>query len=243
MRIRDARFGDLPALREIERAAGALFREIGMPEIADDEPLPIEVLSGYVTAGRAWVAVDPEPSPAGPTAAPPRVEPSAAEPLVGSTAVLPWVESTAAVPRVGSTASLPPVGSGTALPGVGADEWGGSSSAGAPVGYLIADLLDGNVHVEQVSVHPRFSRRGVGRLLIDRVAAHAAEIGAPALTLTTFAEVAWNAPYYRRCGFEVMDDAAIMPELRAVRDHEAAAGLDRWPRVCMRRTLKAHSSE
>jgi ribosomal protein S18 acetylase RimI-like enzyme len=225
MRIRDARFGDLPALREIERAAGALFREIGMPEIADDEPLPIEVLSGYVTAGRAWVAVDPEPTPAGPTVAPPRVEP------------------TAAVTRVGSTAAFPPVGSGTALPGVGADEWGGSSSAGAPVGYLIADLLDGNVHVEQVSVHPRFSRRGVGRLLIDRVAAHAAEIGAPALTLTTFAEVAWNAPYYRRCGFEVMDDAAIMPELRAVRDHEAAAGLDRWPRVCMRRTLKAHSSE
>jgi GNAT superfamily N-acetyltransferase len=224
MRIRDARFGDLPALREIERAAGALFREIGMPEIADDEPLPIEVLSGYVTAGRAWVAVDPEPTPAGPTVAPPRVEP------------------TAAVTRVGSTAAFPPVGSGTALPGVGADEWGGSS-AGAPVGYLIADLLDGNVHVEQVSVHPRFSRRGVGRLLIDRVAAYAAEIGAPALTLTTFAEVAWNAPYYRRCGFEVMDDAAIMPELRAVRDHEAAAGLDRWPRVCMRRTLKANSSE
>ncbi|MEV4276328.1 GNAT family N-acetyltransferase [Actinoplanes xinjiangensis] len=138
------------------------------------------------------------------------------------------------------------MGSGRALSGVGvgvdADEWNGSSSAGAPVGYLIADLLDGNVHVEQVSVHPRFSRRGVGRLLIDRAAAYAAGIGAPALTLTTFAEVVWNAPYYRRCGFEVMDAAAIMPGLRAVRDHEAAAGLDRWPRVCMRRTLHTNSS-
>ncbi|BEL07261.1 GNAT family N-acetyltransferase [Actinoplanes sichuanensis] len=179
MRIREARFEDLPALQEIERAAGVLFREIGMPEIADDEPFPIEVLSGYVTAGRAWVAVGPD------------------------------------------------------------------VDAG-PVGYLIADLLDGNVHVEQVSVHPRFSRRGVGRLLIDRAAEHAVRVGAPALTLTTFADVVWNAPYYRRCGFEVMDDAVVMPELRAVREHEAAAGLDRWPRVCMRRRLQVdglpHSS-
>jgi GNAT superfamily N-acetyltransferase len=175
MLIRDARFDELGALQEIERAAGVLFREIGMPEIADDEPLSIEVLSGYVTAGRAWVATGPSP-------------------------------------------------------------------ADRPVGYLIADLVDGNVHVEQVSVHPRFSRRGAGRLLIDRAAAYAEGAGAPALTLTTFADVVWNAPYYRRCGFAVMDDAAIMPELRALRDHEAAAGLDRWPRVCMRRALHAHSS-
>jgi GNAT superfamily N-acetyltransferase len=190
MRIRRARFGDLPALQEIERAAGVLFREIGMPEIAEDEPFSIEVLSGYVTAGRAWVAVE-----------------SVADP---------------AADREDATT-------------VGVDA--------VPAGYLLADLVDGNVHVEQVSVHPRFSRRGVGRLLIDRATEYAAGVGAPALTLTTFADVVWNAPYYRRCGFEVMDDAMIMPELRAVREHEAAAGLDRWPRVCMRKLVEAGSRQ
>ena len=59
----------------------------------------------------------------------------------------------------------------------------------------------------------------------------------PALTLTTFAEVPWNAPYYARCGFTVLDESAIGPDLRAVRAREADHGLDRWPRVCMRRTL------
>lgn len=36
--IRAARSDDLPALPEIETAAGAAFRDLGMGEIADDEP-------------------------------------------------------------------------------------------------------------------------------------------------------------------------------------------------------------
>jgi hypothetical protein len=61
--------------------------------------------------------------------------------------------------------------------------------------------------------------------------------GMPALTLTTFTEVPWNAPYYRRCGFRCLEEAELTPGLRELRDHEAALGLDRWPRVCMRRDL------
>jgi GNAT superfamily N-acetyltransferase len=106
---------------------------------------------------------------------------------------------------------------------------------GRPVAYLIADLVDGNLHVEQVSVHPDSARRGIGRALIDDAAGRAAADGIPALTLTTFAEVPWNAPYYRRCGFRCLEEAELTPGLRAVRDREAEHGLDRWPRVCMTR--------
>ena len=168
VRIRDATEADLPALRDIERAAGAVFTEVGMPEIADDEPLPLAELAGYQQGGRAWVAADGE---------------------------------------------------------------------GRPLAYLIADLVDGDVHVEQVSVHPRAARQGIGRRLLDHAAAYAAARGASALTLTTFAEVPWNAPYYARCGFRVVPDAELSPALRAIRDREAAHGLDRWPRVTMRRAL------
>jgi ribosomal protein S18 acetylase RimI-like enzyme len=170
MRVRAVRPAELPVLRDIERAAGEVFRTVGMPEIADDEPLPLDVLAGYMLDGRAWVA---------------------------------------------------------------------TTEAGddPPVAYLIADIVDGNLHVEQVSVHPRRGRRGIGRLLLDHLAEHAAATDVPALTLTTFADVPWNAPYYVRCGFRVLADADLTPGLRAVREHEAAHGLDRWPRVCMRRDL------
>ncbi|QRX96617.1 GNAT family N-acetyltransferase [Streptomyces noursei] len=101
-----------------------------------------------------------------------------------------------------------------------------------PHGYLLWDRIDGCAHIEQVSVHPERARRGVGRTLIDRAER---ECGLPALTLTTFADVPWNAPYYTRLGFRQLTAAELTPGLRAVRAHEAELGLDRWPRVCMRR--------
>jgi GNAT superfamily N-acetyltransferase len=116
--------------------------------------------------------------------------------------------------------------------------WVAADADDAPVAYLIADPVDGSLHIEQVSVHPRYARRGIGRRLIENLAQHAVAEGVPALTLTTFAGVPWNAPYYRRCGFQVLDDDALSPGLRAIRAHEAARGLDRWPRVCMRRDLR-----
>lgn len=34
--------------------------------------------------------------------------------------------------------------------------------------------------------------------------------------LTTYAHLAWNAPFYQRFGFETMADAACGPEIREV---------------------------
>ncbi|WP_020554079.1 GNAT family N-acetyltransferase [Embleya scabrispora] len=111
------------------------------------------------------------------------------------------------------------------------------ASTESALGYVIWDLVDGAAHIEQVSVHPDGARRGLGRALIDRVQADSGL----ALTLTTFRDVAWNAPYYARIGFGVLDAAEVTPGLVAIRAHEAAIGLDRWPRVCMRRSVSWRS--
>ena len=158
MDIRVARVAELPALQVIDRAAGQMFRSVGMPEVAECS-WPLEMLAARLEAGLLWV-----------------------------------------------------------MPG-GDDE---------PVGFLCADMVDGYLHVEQVSVDPGNARRGLGRALLDHAARQAAVAGVPALTLTTFAEVPWNAPYYARCGFRVLDDAEVTPGLRAIRRREAAFGLDRW---------------
>jgi len=101
-----------------------------------------------------------------------------------------------------------------------------------PVGYLLWAPVDGRTHIEQVSVHPDQAHRGIGRALINRAEQDG---GRAALTLTTFTEVPWNAPYYARIGFRTLSEAELTPGLRAVRAHEATLGLDRWPRVAMRR--------
>lgn len=106
-----------------------------------------------------------------------------------------------------------------------------------PVAYLLAEMVDGCVHIEQVSVHRDKAGLGIGRALLDHVAQWAREQDIPAMTLTTFTEVSWNGPYYQRCGFRLLPDDELTPGLRKIRCDEAALGLDRWPRACLRREL------
>jgi GNAT superfamily N-acetyltransferase len=108
---------------------------------------------------------------------------------------------------------------------------------GVPVAYLLAELVDGNGHVEQVSVHPDHAGKRIGRALIEHAAEWARAQGAPVLTLTTFTEVVWNGPYYEKLGFRLLPEAELTPGLREIRAAEAAHGLDRWPRACMRKEL------
>ena len=92
--IRPVRPGDLIVIQRIERAAGELFRDVGMADIADHPDPPIELLTEFQRAGRGWVAVD---------------------------------------------------------------------DADRPVAFVLVLLVDGDAHIEQVSVHPAHMRRGVGR--------------------------------------------------------------------------------
>ncbi|WP_447040914.1 GNAT family N-acetyltransferase [Streptomyces sp. DSM 118878] len=127
---------------------------------------------------------------------------------------------------------------GRAWVAVDVDDGGDDGSGGTPIAYVISETLDSrSEHIEQVSVHPRAARRGVGRALIEHVAALARAQGRTALTLTTFTDVPWNAPYYARIGFRPLPEAELTPALRAIRAHEAELGLDQWPRLCMRRDL------
>jgi GNAT superfamily N-acetyltransferase len=115
--------------------------------------------------------------------------------------------------------------------------WVATRADGAVVGYAVADVLDGNAHLEQVSVRPDAQGAGTGRALVDAVADWARAEGHPAVTLTTFVDVAWNAPLYEHLGFRTLAASEIGPELARRRDEEAALGLDPERRVCMRRAV------
>ncbi|WP_436792641.1 GNAT family N-acetyltransferase [Actinospongicola halichondriae] len=106
-----------------------------------------------------------------------------------------------------------------------------------PVGFVVVDVVDGNAHIEEIAVDPRHGRSGHGQGLLDAVAAWAADHAYPAVTLTTFADVPWNRPWYERQGFHVLDPAEPGPELAARVRVEEAEGLPADLRVCMGRTV------
>ena len=115
--------------------------------------------------------------------------------------------------------------------------WVAVEDDGEFAGYLVADRIDDACHIEQVSVHPAHSRRGIGASLVDTAAGWARANGLGALTLTTFADVPWNAPYYSRLGFVALPESALTPALRAKVLAEAGHGLDPLARVVMRRAV------
>ncbi len=106
------------------------------------------------------------------------------------------------------------------------------------VGYLVASVVDGEGHVDQVSVVPRAAGQRIGSRLIDEAIAWTLASGFDAITLTTFTDIAWNGPYYERLGFVEVPEAAMGPQLSAIRVAERDAGIDVAPRCAMRRRLK-----
>ncbi|GLZ42084.1 GNAT family N-acetyltransferase [Actinokineospora sp. NBRC 105648] len=152
-------------IREVSWAAGEMFREVGMDEIADMPTPPDEVLGAFADEHRAWV----------------------------------WIESLVVA------------------------------------GFLLAEEVGGCAHVAEVSVHPDYRGRGFGGHLLTHVGAWAWGQGMPAVTLTTFRDVPWNAPYYERLGFRVVEPSEALREVVA---REALIGLDPALRVCMRRDVR-----
>jgi ribosomal protein S18 acetylase RimI-like enzyme len=115
--------------------------------------------------------------------------------------------------------------------------WVADDEHGQAVGYVLVDEVDGNAHVEQVSVLPQAQGSGVGRALLAHVQRWTIDMGKRAVTLTTFTDVPWNRPLYEHLGFSVLHEDDIGPELAALRAVETAHGLDPDLRVCMRLDL------
>lgn len=101
----------------------------------------------------------------------------------------------------------------------------------APIGFALSQRFPSALHLRELDVLPAHQGRGLGRALIDATRAKARALGLPRVTLTTFRDVPFNAPFYARVGFAVLD--ALPDWLAEIRAREAREGLDRWPRVAM----------
>ncbi|MEJ6548824.1 GNAT family N-acetyltransferase [Corynebacterium sp. USCH3] len=163
---------DIPAIRELERRAGELFRSVGLDSIADDDPPDAAELALSVDDGRVLVVDADDVTAAAPLAA--------------------WL-------------------------------WTGSA--------------DGDLLIEQVSVAPEYRGRRLGTTLVALAVTLARRRGCPGVCLTTFDEIPWNGPLYRRLGFLRLDPDDLGPDLRSIRDAECAAGLDVAPRSAYRRNV------
>ncbi|KAA5943602.1 GNAT family N-acetyltransferase [Enterobacter cloacae] len=104
-----------------------------------------------------------------------------------------------------------------------------------PVGFILAETHVSSLFIVELSVHLDWQGKGIGRRLIACVADQARKRGLASLTLTTFRDVPWNAPFYARLGFEMI--TTLTPELREKREEETAHDLAHDARCAMRLPL------
>jgi ribosomal protein S18 acetylase RimI-like enzyme len=113
------------------------------------------------------------------------------------------------------------------------------AEAEVPVGFALVEDHGAAAHLEEIAVRRAHGRSGVGTALIRHAMSELAARGYATLTLSTFAAVPWNRPFYESLGFEVVPEGEWSPVLRRLRDSERAAGLAIGARVIMRRRLAA----
>lgn len=101
------------------------------------------------------------------------------------------------------------------------------------LGFARALELGDTLHLEQLSVHPEYARRGIGAALVRAVLADAAARDFRAVTLRTFADVPWNAPFYERHGFRPVADAPSPFHAELVRTEARLGLLEHGERVHM----------
>jgi len=109
--------------------------------------------------------------------------------------------------------------------------------AGLILGFVLLEIVDDGLHVEQVTVAPDFGRSGIGSALMGAAVELARSQGFDRMTLTTYRDVPFNGPFYVSLGWQPIPDTELTDGLREVRDRERAAGLDEWPRQAMQLRL------
>ncbi len=115
--------------------------------------------------------------------------------------------------------------------------WVAADDQDRPVGFLSAEVIGDALHIWELDVRLDRQGQGIGRALLERAIADVGRRGLAAVTLTTFRAVTWNAPFYRKVGFRVLEGAEIDERLATLLQEEAAHGLPADRRCAMRLDL------
>jgi len=117
----------------------------------------------------------------------------------------------------------------------------GADRAATPGFLLVAELDETEVagfvhvlevedicHIEQLSVAPSHARQGLGRALLDAAKQQARRRGYSQVSLRTYADVPWNAPFYASAGF--IEAKPVTEFHRSLVGVDSALGLDAFGR-------------
>lgn len=112
-------------------------------------------------------------------------------------------------------------------------EWVAVNDSGEPIGFINAESHHDSLFICEVSVCQQWQGQGLGKQLIKQVLDAALARNITTVTLTTCRDVPWNAPYYQRLGFEILNKSQLTDTLRDILQYEIDAGFQPTDRCAM----------
>jgi GNAT superfamily N-acetyltransferase len=105
--------------------------------------------------------------------------------------------------------------------------WLAISADNQPVGFALAtvDVNDKSAMLAELDVLPDHQQKGLGRALVQTVIEWARSEGFKSLSITTFSNVPWNAPFYKKLGFRYLLEKELTATLIAILNKEEELGL------------------
>ncbi|MBX3485563.1 GNAT family N-acetyltransferase [Phenylobacterium sp.] len=94
-----------------------------------------------------------------------------------------------------------------------------------PVAFLAGMVLGDRLHVDELDVRLDRQGKGFGRRLLAHAAAWARERGLRRMSLTTFRDIPWNAPFYASAGFRDWPEDEAPATIRQALMNERGRGL------------------
>jgi GNAT superfamily N-acetyltransferase len=111
--------------------------------------------------------------------------------------------------------------------------WVAVDQQDAVVGYAVTREVDRTLYLQEIDVKPEHGQRGLGSALVHYVRAWAKQSHYDVMSLSTFRDIPWNAPFYAKLGFRILDESELTAGFQQIRRQEDEAGLPISERVIM----------
>jgi len=105
--------------------------------------------------------------------------------------------------------------------------WVAITTANQPVGFALVTVntSDKSAMLAELDVDPAHQQKGLGAAMVQTVIKWARQKGFKHLLLTTFSNVPWNAPFYKKMGFRILSRNELTAALEAFLEKEDQLGL------------------
>ncbi len=101
------------------------------------------------------------------------------------------------------------------------------------IGFAAIRAVGRDLHLAELSVARAHQRSGAGSLLLRAAMIDGRNSGYSAITLNTYRDIPWNAPFYARFGFVEVENLEGRPHLLESHEGAAAQGLPMERRCAM----------